>query len=268
MMLALGLGVSGGRPPGAIAGWLAGQERVADWRPELGLMWQTIDTAQPVTATGQSVGRIRAAAGGAAEMPLIRGTALSRPTYGGGDFIFDGGDSWDGQDGTLELSRAAGRVTCAARVWFDSLPTDARLFSCAPGGLAAQTRLGFIVGSAGAVGVQARRLDGDGTTTAFSATGQVTAGGWVSLLWTVDFLTGGAGALSCYINGGGDVIGGALAGSGLSSDTQSARVRIGSNQAGTPGDLLTGKLRRLIFAQGAALPSAAERAAIFAELGA
>lgn len=266
MMLALGLGLSGGRPPGAIAGWLAAQERVADWRPELGLVWQADDQSQPVTAAGQSAGRIHAAPSGPSVMALTQAAALSRPTYQSDGFVFDGGDFWEGAGVVADLSRAAACMSCAMRVWFSSLATQQRIFNISTGAAGQQGRFTCFVDADGNVRVNARRADADGITARFSSGGPITAGAWFSLLWTADFLAGGEGALRCYVNGGSDVINGAMGGSGLTADTSALRVRVGSGLSPTPSDFLTGKLRRLIVAQGAAPPTAAERAAIFAEL--
>lgn len=268
MRIGIGLGLGMRRGGSAIAGYLSRQSRYADWRPALPYLWQTDDTSTPVTAAGQTVGRSAAQVGSAADMLWTQATGAARPTWQTTYLDGDGGDSLDGAGATLGLLRAASQACVIMRLRVDAIGAVQRFISFSAGSSVASPRLMVGVNAAGTLSVHVRRADADTTTFGTSGAAAFTAGADHSLIVTVDYAAGGTGAIKGFVDGA-EVLSASLSSTGAASATDGLRARLMANLASSAADHLDGRLSRCIVAAGAsAIPSAAERAAIFAELAA
>lgn len=233
--------------------------------------WQTDDTSTPVAAAGQPVGRIEAR-GHVAPLSYSNTVAGAYPTSGAAGLGFDGGDYMEGGSNLRDLLRGVGAWGFMVRGTVDGPPSPPRIICAFSSGVGVTAvRQLLAITSTGAIQLQARRADPDSVTSLSTATGLVTAGAPFSLIATVNLEVGGANAMQVYLDGSADLLAGTLSGSGNSQDSASLRARLGASLAASPGNFFSGQLRRLAIATGPAalaIPTAAERAAIFAELAA
>lgn len=251
----------------AISAYLSRQSRYADWRPALPYLWQTDDTSTPVTAAGQTVGRSAAQVASAADMLWTQSTGAARPAWQTTYLDGDGGDYMDGSGSAPGLLRAASQACVITRLRVDAIGAAQRFIAFAAG-TTGQPRLMIGVDTTGRLAVQVRRADADTTTFAASAGAAFTAGADHSLIVTVDYAAGGSGAIKGYVDGS-EVLSASLASTGAAADTDSGRSRRFANLAASAAEFHDGRQHRCIVAAGAsAIPTAAERAAIFAELAA
>lgn len=268
MRIGIGLGLGMRRGGSAIAGYLSRQSRYADWRPALPYLWQTDDTSTPVTAAGQTVGRSAAQAASAADMLWTQGTEAARPTWQTTYLDGDGGDSLEGASATLGLLRAASQACVIMRLRVDAIGAEQQFLSFSTGNNAANPRLMIGLNATGNLVVRVRHTDSTVTTTAISGAAAFTGAATHSLIVTVDYAAGGADAIKGYVDGT-EVLSASLASTGASTNTDSLRARRFANLAASAAEIHDGRQYRCIVAAGtSAIPSAAERAAIFAELAA
>lgn len=125
-------------------------------------------------------------------------------------------------------------------------------------------RFALAINSDGSVLLAVRRTDGDASTSVTTAAGAITQNTRVIIGGSVDYLNGGASAITVWINGVA-VATGTLAGTGNTSDTASMNVRIGSD--GGSGGFFSGQIFREIPIVARVL-SAPERSAMIARLAA
>lgn len=266
MQIGIGLGLGMRRAGSAIAAYLGRQSRYADWRPVLPYLWQTDDTSSAVTADGQTAGRMSAQQGSAADMLWTQATSDARPTWRTTYMDADGGDTFVAAGQTAGLLNGAAQVCFAGRLRIDAIGAVQQFLGLSSGTAAGASRLMVGADATGKLQVQVRRLDADSATTATSAAAAFTAATNHSLIVTVDIFAGGSGAIKGYVDGT-EVLSASLASTGAASATDSLRGRLLGNLANTAADRLDGRLYRCIVAAGtSAIPTAAERAAIFAEL--
>ena len=95
-----------------------------------------------------------------------------------------------------------------------------------------EPRFALRINADGSLTAQVRRADGDATTTVSTAAGAITENVRTIVGLSVDYLGGGASAITIWVNGVA-VATGELTGTGNTSDTLSDRVRIFSNAADT-----------------------------------
>lgn len=268
MQLKIGLGLASQARAAAITGYLSRQTIYADWKPIAAYLWQTDDTSTPVTAAGQTVGRSAAQAASAADMLWTQATEAARPTWQTTYLDGDGGDSLEGASATLGLLRAASQACVIMRLRVDAIGAVQRFLSFSTGSNAANPRLMIGLNASGNLVVQVRRTDLEVTTTAISGAAAFTGAATHSLIVTVDYAAGGADAIKGYVDGT-EVLSASLASTGASTNTDSLRARRFANLAASAAEIHDGRQHRCIVTAGtSAIPSAAERAAIFAELAA
>jgi hypothetical protein len=239
-MLGFGLGLRGGSgaSPGPAAIFGATAFAAFDLA-DAAQLDQVSGGGSPVTAAGQPVGRVLATGTGQASIS----TASRRPTWQGNSTEFDGVDDWLELDAAVrDVTRNAAGLTLWAAVRPSSLAGAQALVSCSTTS-AGLTRISVGVQPGGAVRVVVRRADGDPATIADSAAGVVAAGADAMIVATVDYLNGGANAISAWVNRM-PVIGQTLSGTGNSSDTAGGRGRLGADLSAGPGQMLTGRMSR------------------------
>lgn len=257
-----------GRDRRGITAYLDRQTRYADWRPILPLLWQTSDTSTPVTEAAQTVGRSAAMRASAADMLWTQATEAARPTWQTTYLDGDGGDYMDGSGSVPGLLRAASQVCVIMRLRVDAIGALQRFLSFSTGSNATNPRLTVGTNATGNLVVQVRRADAELTTTATSGSAAFTAGADHSLIVTVDYAAGGTGAIKGYVDGA-EVLSANLSLTGAAANTDSLRARRFANLAAPAADNHDGRQHRCIVAVGAsAIPTAAERTAIFADLAA
>lgn len=268
MRIGIGLGLGMLRGGSAITGYLSRQSRYADWRPALPYLWQTDDTSTPVTAAGQTVGRSAAQVGSAADMLWTQSTEAARPTWQTTYLDGDGGDSLEGASATMGLLRAASQACVIMRLRVDAIGAVQQFIAFSGGTIATQPKLMVGVNATGRLLIQVRRLDADSATIVNSTNATFSAGVTHNVIVTVDYAAGGTGAIKGFVDGA-EVLSASLSSTGAASATDSLRARLMANLAASAADHLDGRQYRCIVAAGAsAIPTAAERAAIFAELAA
>lgn len=265
-MIGLGLGLGRRRLMGPVAlrQFVAAAPKGAwFWPGQPGSLWQTEAQTTPVTAVSQSVGRIDGN-GASGAVAFSQSSSGLRPVFAAGGLVqFDGtGDLLEGAGNILTISQAANAVTFIGRVKFGSLAAAQQIIVLSPVG--AGNRFSFRVLSTGALQFSLRRLDADTPMSYSTAVGVVSANTAYSIIASVDYVGNTA---SIYLNGGSDILAAALtlaSSAGPTSNTASVRARIGANAAATPIDFFSGSIG--MFALTNTIPTAAERAAIFAEL--
>lgn len=199
-----------------------------DYR-DVNRLFQDDAGATPVTAVGQTVGRV--AWQGAAGLD-VQATALSRPVWNGDRLTFDGTDDQMDGSGTPILGLFQNVSALFAAVSFQfSVLSPAAIFSWGEGVTAAQPRFqGGITGAGGIVSISSRRSDGD--TTVVGNTGiAVSAGVRYVLMTQLDWT---AQTLNVYLSTGpgSETQIGAFTGigtAGVTSNTASLRQRLGAN---------------------------------------
>lgn len=261
MRLGLSLGPNSRNtsPASRVAGFLSATKG-GMWRPgTLSTAFESADNSDPAEIGDGVQYMVEALRGTVTPLPWSQSTAGARPTLQAGYLALDGGDALDGGANVLDIFRNVGAACLAGRFRVDVLASDRVLCSWGTGTTGIRFQVNLL--TTGALQVQLRRADADAGTQNFStATGLITVGADFSFLLTVDYATGGAGAVRLYIDNGADAINGTLTGTGSTSNTASAAARWGQNSAGAAS--VTGRAYPLLAAN--AIPTAQQRADIFA----
>ena len=266
-MIGLGLGIGNRRRrrgPTALRQFVNSATKGAwFWPGQPGSLWQTETQTTPVTAVSQSVGRIDGN-GASGAVAFSQSSAGRRPVFAAGGLVqFDGTDDiLEGAGNILTISRAANAVTFAGRIKFGALAATQQIFVLSSNN--SNIRFSFRVLSTGALQFSLRRLDADTTMSYNTAAGVVAANTAYSIIASVDYVGNTA---SIYLNGGPDILAATLtlaSSPGPTSNTTSLRARIGASANPVPDDFFPGSIG--MFALTNSIPTAAQRAAIFAEL--
>ena len=265
-MIGLGLGIGNRRRrrgPTALRQFVNSATNGAwFWPGQPGSLWQTETQTTPVTAVSQSVGRIDGN-GASGAVAFSQSSAGLRPVFAAGGLVqFDGTDDiLEGAGNILNIAQAANAITFIGRIKFGSLAAAQRIIVLSHNDFG--NRFSFRVLSTGALQFSLRRLDSDSPMTYNTAAGVVVENTAYSIIASVDYVGNTA---SIYINGGSDILAATLtlaSSPGPTSNTTSSRARIGATAA-SPTDYFAGAIG--MFALANAVPTAAQRAAIFAEL--
>lgn len=266
-MIGLGLGIGNRRRrrgPTALRQFVTSATKGAwFWPAQAGSLWQTETQTTPVTAVSQSVGRIDGN-GASGAVAFSQSSSGLRPVFASGGLVqFDGTDDLlEGAGNILTIAQAANAVTFIGRVEFGALAAAQQIIVLSknsPG-----NRFSFRVLSTGALQYALRRLDSDTAMSYTTAAGVVAANTAYSIIASVDYVGNTA---SIYINGGADILAATLnlaSPPGPTSNTASVRARLGASVAAVSIDYFPGSIG--MFAITNTIPTAAQRAAIFAEL--
>lgn len=266
-MIGLGLGIGNRRRrrgPTALRQFVNTATKGAwFWPAQPGSLWQTEAQTSPVTAVSQSVGRIDGN-GASGAVAFTQSSSGLRPVFAAGGLVqFDGTDDLlEGAGNILTIAQAANAVTFIGRVKFGTLASAQQIFVLSNN--AAGNRFSFRVLSNGGLQFGLRRLDADSPMAYTTAAGVVVANTAYSIIAVVDYAGNTA---SIYLNGGSDILAATLtlaSAAGPTQNTASLRARLGASVAASPTDYLAGSIG--MFALANAVPTAAQRAAIFAEL--
>lgn len=163
-----------------------------------------------------------------------------------------------------DLLRNVGHAIFAAKFRVDNLSAERALLGMSRGDAQASSRFFASVTSDGRVNVFATRLDGAAAVFRQSAAGTIVTGTDYSLVCTVDFANGGAGAIKGFLNGGADVLNGTesqgttLTGTGNTSNTTAFYASLGRGTGGSGN--FVGRIYRAFL--GGFEPSAGELALI------
>ena len=266
-MIGLGLGIGNRRRrrgPTALRQFVNSATKGAwFWPGQPGSLWQTEAQTTPVTAVSQSVGRIDGN-GASGAVAFSQSSSGLRPVFAAGGLVqFDGTDDiLEGAGNILTIAQAANAVTFIGRVKFGSLAAAQQIFVLSTNG--SGNRFSFRVQASGSLQFSLRRLDADSPMSFTTASGVVAANTAYSIIACVDYVGNTA---SIYLNGGSDILAATLtlaSSPGPTSNTASLRARIGASSAAVPIDFFPGSIG--MFAITSTIPTAAQRAAIFAEL--
>lgn len=204
------------------------------------------DTAgvTPVTADGQSIGRINSLTGYGTTVFDWQDASL-RPAWRTTSVQFDGVDDVISRV-TGVYAQAMPALSFTVRAVCNTLATNRAIFSFGTD-VTPNTRYNLRVNTDGSVTAQGRRLNADGLVTVTSATGLITATVPFTLQTVFDYA--GTGNMEIFLNGA-SVATGSLGGvAGNSENTDAARVRWGLNPTNTLTDYLDGKIGRAVFAR-------------------
>ena len=268
-MIGLGLGIGNRRRrrgPTALRQFVNSATKGAwFWPRQPGSLWQTETQTTPVTAVSQSVGRIDGN-GASGAVAFSQSSSGLRPVFAAGGLVqFDGTDDiLEGAGNILTIAQAANAVTFIGRVKFGALAATQQIFVLSKNSPGQVSRFSFRVLSTGALQYSLRRLDSDTAMSYTTADGVVAANTAYSIIASVDYVGNTA---SIYLNGGPDILAATLtlaSSPGPTSNTTSLRARIGASAAAVPIDFFPGSIG--MFALTNSVPTAAQRAAIFAEL--
>lgn len=266
-MIGLGLGIGNRRRrrgPTALRQFVNSATKGAwFWPGQPGSLWQTETQTTPVTAASQSVGRIDGN-GASGAVAFSQSSSGLRPVFAAGGLVqFDGTDDiLEGAGNILNIAQAANAITFIGRIKFGSLAAAQRIIVLSS--VDAGNRFSFRVLSTGALQYSLRRLDADTLMSYSTAAGVVAANTAYSIIASVDYVGNTA---SIYLNGGPDILAATLtlaSSPGPTSNTTSLRARIGANSDAVPIVFFDGAIG--MFALTNSVPTAAQRAAIFAEL--
>ena len=266
-MIGLGLGIGNRRRrrgPTALRQFVNSATKGAwFWPGQPGSLWQTEAQTTPVTAVSQSVGRIDGN-GASGAVAFSQSSAGRRPVFAAGGLVqFDGTDDiLEGAGNILTIAQAANAVTFIGRIKFGALAATQQIFVLSTTG--AGNRFSFRVLSTGGLRFSLRRLDADSLMSYNTAAGVVAANTAYSIIASVDYVGNTA---SIYLNGGPDILAATLtlaSSPGPTSNTTSLRARIGASSDAVPDEFFPGSIG--MFALTNSIPTAAQRAAIFAEL--
>ena len=266
-MIGLGLGIGNRRRrrgPTALRQFVNSAAKGAwFWPGQPGSLWQTETQTTPVTAVSQSVGRIDGN-GASGAVAFSQSSAGRRPVFAAGGLVqFDGTDDiLEGAGNILTIAQAANAVTFIGRIKFGALAATQQIFVLSTTG--AGNRFSFRVLSTGGLRFSLRRLDADSLMSYNTAAGVVAANTAYSIIASVDYVGNTA---SIYLNGGPDILAATLtlaSSPGPTSNTTSLRARIGASSDAVPDEFFPGSIG--MFALTNSIPTAAQRAAIFAEL--
>ena len=266
-MIGLGLGIGNRRRrrgPTALRQFVNSATKGAwFWPGQPGSLWQTETQTTPVTAVSQSVGRIDGN-GASGAVAFSQSSAGRRPVFAAGGLVqFDGTDDiLEGAGNILTIAQAANAVTFIGRIKFGALAATQQIFVLSTTG--AGNRFSFRVLSTGGLRFSLRRLDADSLMSYNTAAGVVAANTAYSIIASVDYVGNTA---SIYLNGGPDILAATLtlaSSPGPTSNTTSLRARIGASSDAVPDEFFPGSIG--MFALTNSIPTAAQRAAIFAEL--
>ncbi len=266
-MIGLGLGIGNRRRrrgPTALRQFVNSASKGAwFWPSQPGSLWQTETQTTPVTAVSQSVGRIDGN-GASGAVAFSQSSSGLRPVFAAGGLVqFDGTDDiLNGAGAILNISQAANAITFVGRIKFGALAATQQIFVLSTTG--AGNRFSFRVLSTGGLRFSLRRLDADSLMSYNTAAGVVAANTAYSIIASVDYVGNTA---SIYLNGGPDILAATLtlaSSPGPTSNTTSLRARIGASSDAVPDEFFPGSIG--MFALTNSIPTAAQRAAIFAEM--
>ena len=266
-MIGLGLGIGNRRRrrgPTALRQFVNSATKGAwFWPRQPGSLWQTEAQTTPVTAVSQSVGRIDGN-GASGAVAFSQSSSGLRPVFAAGGLVqFDGTDDiLEGAGAILNIAQAANAVTFIGRVKSGALAATQQIIVLSTTGVG--NRFSFRVLSTGGLRFSLRRLDADSLMSYNTAAGVVAANTAYSIIASVDYVGNTA---SIYLNGGPDILAATLtlaSPPGPTSNTASVRARIGASVAAVPDEFFPGSIG--MFALTNSIPTAAQRAAIFAEL--
>ena len=266
-MIGLGLGIGNRRRrrgPTALRQFVNSATKGAwFWPGQPGSLWQTETQTTPVTAVSQSVGRIDGN-GASGAVAFSQSSSGLRPVFAAGGLVqFDGTDDiLNGAGAILNIAQAANAITFVGRIKFGALAATQQIFVLSSNN--SNIRFSFRVLSTGGLRFSLRRLDADSLMSYNTAAGVVAANTAYSIIASVDYVGNTA---SIYLNGGPDILAATLtlaSSPGPTSNTTSLRARIGASSDAVPDEFFPGSIG--MFALANAVPTAAQRAAIFAEL--
>jgi hypothetical protein len=200
----------------------------------------------PVTADGQSIGRINSLTGYGTTVFDWQDASL-RPVWRTRSNEFDGVDDLLSKT-TGVYAQAMPAMSLTARAVCDTLAAARAIFAFGTD-ITPNARYSLRVNADGSVTVQGRRLNADGLVTVTSATGLITATVPFTLQTVFDYA--GTGNMEIFLNGA-SIATGSLGGvAGNSENTDTARVRWGLNPTNTLTDYMDGKIGRAVFARAA-----------------
>lgn len=261
----IGLGITGGRSTSpiqrtraAIAATKGGVWRFGD----SSAVFESADATDPAESGDGIQYMLATITGTVATLPVVQSSVGLRPVWQGSYADFASGARLEGSGSTLGIFQNVGAATVGWRGRITSLSASQTLLAWSQGAVSTNPRIDLLVSNAGEVRVRVARIDGDALTTILSAGSLITAGTDVSIIATVDFATGGAGAIRGYINNGSDVLNGTLAATGSTSNTASLASRIGT----LVNDLnpLTGRTQNVLAAN--FIPTTEQRTDLFSVL--
>lgn len=207
-------------------------------------IFQDTAGATPVTADGQSIGRINSLTGYGTTVFDWQDAAL-RPLWRTRSNEFDGVDDVISK-ATGTYAQAMPAMSFTVRAIIDSLAASRAIFAFGTDATP-NTRYNLRVNSDGSVTVQGRRANADGLVPVTSATGLVTTATPFTLQTVFDYA--GTGNMEIFLNGS-SIATGSLGGvAGNSENTDTARVRWGLNPSNTLTDYMDGKIGRAVFAR-------------------
>ncbi len=236
---------------------LTGANKAAFWDlSTASTVYETTGTSDPCEA-GDPISTLTGRAIGTLATASWTSTTTQRPLWQTTYADFDAtNDQMAGDANLLTMCQNASSCVLGASFRLSSLSTNRSLLTWREGVTNFTPRVTLEIISDGSIIMSIRRTDGDTTTARLSAAGLITTGVDYCVIGTVDFATGGAGAVKAYINNGSDVINGTLTGSGNTSNTASIAAGFGIGVGG--GTPMSGRIYRA-FA-GAFIPTTAERA--------
>lgn len=234
------------------------------WRfGDLSTVFESADTSDPAEVGDGIQYMVESISGTVTPLPFSQGTLTSRPTLQAGYASADGGDFLEGSGGTIGILNGASAACLGFRARLSSLATNPTIIGFSRGDVSTGQRLQVQLNSDGDVTANVGRTDGTTQNFATSSTGFISVDTDISVLVTVDFATGGAGAVNLYLDDGAAISDGGfpgnLTGTGNVSATDSLRVRMFQNVGG--GGPVTGRVYSVICAN--FIPTADERATIF-----
>ncbi len=254
MTLALKLAPHLGLKSGAVVALTPAQLVAADLAGTTGFTLNPADTANldqssgggsPVVSAADPVGRFTSI-NGTTTYTFQQATAAARPawqtTYLDYDFVDDNMDN----AASYGFSASLSGETITARVRPANLAVAQTVFLTS-GVSATNTRRRIQILTTGAVALFSRRADGDGGTTVSSAAGVIVAGSAYTIQTRIRF-NGGADEIEILVNGV-SVATGTQGGTAnaVSDAASSARARLGANAAASPGELMRGRIGRLVY---------------------
>lgn len=266
-MIGLGLGIGNRRRrrgPTALRQFVNSATKGAwFWPGQPGSLWQTETQTTPVTAVSQSVGRIDGN-GASGAVAFSQSSSGLRPVFAAGGLVqFDGTDDiLTGAGNILTISQAANAVTFIGRIKFGALAATQQIFVLSSNN--SNIRTSLRARALGSLQFSLRRLDADSLMSYTTAAGVVAANTAYSIIASVDYVGNTA---SIYLNGGPDILAATLtlaSSPGPTSNKTSLRARLGASPDAVPDDFFPGSIG--MFALTNSIPTAAQRAAIFAEL--
>lgn len=259
--MSLAIGGGGASSPLAKLRPILAPYKGAFWRfGDLSTVFESADTSDPAEI-GDGVQFFRQSiAGTVIPVTWSQTTLANRPILQAGYAAYDGTDTMSGGANNLAVFQDVGAVCLGYSGLVTNLTvTGPRpLFYSVGGG--GNIRAGIRLLTTGAIRAEYRRLDADATATTETSAGLVSDGVMHSILLTIDFANGGAGACKVYLDGT-EVLSSTVSGTGNTSNTASLSAQLGSSVIP-----IIGQINAAVAAP--FIPTTAERAVIFAALAA